>query len=124
MLSFIIIVALVVCVLLILVVLAQTSKGGLASGMGGASQLIGARRTTDTIEKATWILAAALFVLCLSANVFTADNVGTADEVVSPNVQRAKEDKTNTPVAQPSQQQGGTENSGDLFKEEAAPANK
>jgi preprotein translocase subunit SecG len=101
MLQFIIILIMVVCVLLTLVVLAQNSKGGLATGMGGATQLMGARRTTDTIEKATWVLVGALFVLCLSANVF----VGTGEQVVegisSPNIERAKETAVPEAPAQP-----------------------
>jgi preprotein translocase subunit SecG len=57
---------LLVCVLLVLVVLAQNSKGGgLTAGMSGASQIMGAKRTTDWIENATWVLAVSLFVLCI-----------------------------------------------------------
>lgn len=73
---FIIFLIVLVCVLLVIVILAQNSKGGgLTAGMGNASQIMGTRRTTDITEKATWILASALFVLCLTMNVMTGTNV-------------------------------------------------
>ncbi|MEM7101774.1 MAG: preprotein translocase subunit SecG [Bacteroidota bacterium] len=57
------------CVLLMGIVLIQNPKGGgldsTFGGSGGASQVLGAARTTDFIEKLTWGLAIALFVLCL-----------------------------------------------------------
>ena len=38
-------------ILVVLTVLAQNSKGnGLNSGLGGASQLMGTKRTTDIVE--------------------------------------------------------------------------
>ena len=59
----------IVCILLTLVVLAQSSKGGLASGFAGSAQVMGVRKTTDFLEKATWSLAISLLVLCLIANL-------------------------------------------------------
>lgn len=57
---------LIVCALLTLVVLVQNSKGGgLASGFASNNQIMGVRRTSDFIEKATWGLAAALLILSL-----------------------------------------------------------
>lgn len=58
----------IVCLLLMLVVLVQNPKGGgIDSTFGGsqANQMLGASRSTDVIEKITWGLAAALFVLCI-----------------------------------------------------------
>jgi len=56
------------CVLLTIVVLIQESKGGgLASGFSSANQMMGVRRTADWLEKATWSLAVALFVLSMAA---------------------------------------------------------
>lgn len=56
-----------VSVLLMAAVLIQNPKGGgIDSNFGGqAQQLFGAARSTDFIEKATWILAAALIALCV-----------------------------------------------------------
>lgn len=58
-----------VSVLLIAAVLIQNPKGGgLDASFGGqAQQLFGAARSTDFIEKATWVLAGALIVLCIVA---------------------------------------------------------
>lgn len=57
-----------ICVLLIIAVLIQNPKGGgLDSTFGGgqATQMFGAAKSTDFIEKLTWYLAIALFVLCI-----------------------------------------------------------
>lgn len=50
----------------------QNSKGGVSSQFGGsgASQMIGAKKTTDLLEKITWGLAVAICVLTLSSNFF------------------------------------------------------
>ena len=62
---------LLVCVLLTLVVLVQNSKGGgLASNFSSSNQIMGVRKTGDFLEKATWTLAIALLLLCLSSNFF------------------------------------------------------
>ena len=56
----------IVCVLLILVVLVQNSKGGgISSNFSAANQIMGARRGTDFIEKATWSLAGAIMVISI-----------------------------------------------------------
>ena|ERR1700722_2827219 len=61
----------IVCILLILVVLIQDSKGGgLSSSFGGSNQILGVRRTTDFLEKATWVLAIALLVFSLASSFF------------------------------------------------------
>jgi len=50
--------------LMIGIVLIQESKGGgLASNFSSSNQIMGVRKTTDFIEKATWGLAAAMVVL-------------------------------------------------------------
>ena len=58
-------------ILLVLVVLVQNPKGGgLSSSFGGGSgnQIMGAKKTTDFLEKATWTLAILLIVLSLISN--------------------------------------------------------
>lgn len=60
----------IVCILLILIVLVQNSKGGgLASNFASSNQVLGARKTTDFLEKATWTLAIALLVFSLGASL-------------------------------------------------------
>lgn len=78
--SVIVILAVVVAVLLILIVLIQESKGGgLASSFAGSNVLLGVRKTTDFIEKATWTMAALLVVLSIASVFFTpkADSAST-----------------------------------------------
>ncbi|MFH2142802.1 MAG: preprotein translocase subunit SecG [Bacteroidota bacterium] len=64
------ILVIIVCFLLILIVLVQNPKGGgLSSTFGGSNQYLGARKTTDFLEKATWTLAIALLVLSLAGSM-------------------------------------------------------
>jgi preprotein translocase subunit SecG len=57
---------LIACILLILVVLVQNSKGGgLAANFGSTGQIMGVRKTADFLEKATWYLAISLLALSL-----------------------------------------------------------
>lgn len=65
------IVIILVCVLLTLVVLIQNPKGGgIASNFAAPNQIMGVKRSSDVVEKATWILVIALIVLSLSSNFF------------------------------------------------------
>ncbi len=60
-----------VCVLMILIVLVQKPKGGgLASNFSSTNQVMGVKRTTDVVEKATWILSISLFVLAMAINIW------------------------------------------------------
>ena len=60
-------------VLLAFIVLIQESKGGgLASGFASSNQIMGVRKTTDVIEKATWTLAGLLVVLSVCATLCSA----------------------------------------------------
>ena len=58
------------CILLVLVVLVQNPKGGGLSSTfgGGGNQMMGVKKTTDFLEKATWTLAIALISLSLLSN--------------------------------------------------------
>lgn len=70
--------AIVSSVLLVLVVLAQNSKGGgLSSQFGGssASNIIGVKKTGDFLETATWGLVVAIIVFSMATN-FTSPSVG------------------------------------------------
>jgi preprotein translocase subunit SecG len=78
-------------VLLVLAVLAQNSKGnGLSNSLGGASQLMGVKRTTDIIEKLTWVFAVSLLTFCLCINLFVERPDANAEGSGSVNVDRAK----------------------------------
>ena len=61
----------IISILLVLAVLMQNPKGGgLSSSFGGGAgnQIMGAKKTTDFLEKATWTLAIALISLSLLSN--------------------------------------------------------
>ncbi len=61
----------IVCILLVLIVLVQNSKGGgLASNFQSSNQIMGVRKTTDFLEKATWVLAGSLLVLSVLGTAF------------------------------------------------------
>ena len=68
---FISILILIASILLILIVLVQNSKGGgLASGFSSSNQIMGVRKTTDFLEKATWGLAGFVIVLSIVITAF------------------------------------------------------
>ena len=69
-----------VCVLLMGAVLIQNPKGGgVDSTFGGnaTNQMFGAAKSTDFIEKATWYLAIALFVLCIVTSLMVGGPTGS-----------------------------------------------
>jgi preprotein translocase subunit SecG len=72
---FLTILILLASLLLIFIVLVQNSKGGgLASGFSSSNQVMGVRKTTDFLEKATWALIAIIIVLSVATVAFVSDN--------------------------------------------------
>ena len=69
---FITILILIAAICMVLIVLVQNSKGGgLAAGFSSSNQIMGVRKTTDFLEKATWGLAIAIMVLSIMTAKFT-----------------------------------------------------
>lgn len=65
------IIILIASILLVGVVLIQNSKGGgLASGFASQNQIMGVKKTTDFVEKATWTLVAVVVVLSVLSAAF------------------------------------------------------
>ena len=92
MFSFIITLIIIASILLVLVVLAQNSKGGgLSSQFGGSgtSNLIGVKKTGDLLEKITWGLGISILALSLSTNFILGKNAENGFS--SPNIDRAQE---------------------------------
>ena len=91
-------------VLMIAIVLIQESKGGgLASNFSSSNSIMGVRKTTDFVEKATWGLAIAMIVLSVLSVAFL-PSTSVSDSVI---MQQATEQKAtnsgNIPgIAQPS----------------------
>ena len=68
--------------LMIGIVLIQESKGGgLASNFSSSNAIMGVRKTTDFIEKATWSLAAIMVVLSIVC-AYVAPSATTAESVL------------------------------------------
>ena len=92
MFSFIITLIIIASILLVLVVLAQNSKGGgLSSQFGGSgtSNLIGVKKTGGLLEKITWGLGISILALSLSTNFILGKNAENGFS--SPNIDRAQE---------------------------------
>lgn len=68
----------IIAILLILVILVQNPKGGLASNFSSSNQVMGVRKTTDFLEKATWTLG----ILLLVFSVVSSSLIGGPAEVV------------------------------------------
>ena len=68
---FLIALVILASLLMVLIVLVQNSKGGgLASGFSSNNQYMGVRKTTDFLEKTTWVLVAAMCGLSMMASAF------------------------------------------------------
>ena len=57
-------------ILLILAVLVQSPKSGMAANFGAANQTMGVRQTSDFLEKFTWAMIAAVVIFTLLSVVF------------------------------------------------------
>ena len=69
--SLIIVLVILASILMCGIVLIQESKGGgLASSFASSNQIMGVRKTTDFLEKATWGLAVAMVVLSIVSAAF------------------------------------------------------
>jgi preprotein translocase subunit SecG len=78
---FITILIVIAAILLTLLVLVQNSKGGgLAAGFASGNQVMGAPKTADFLEKATWTLIAIIVALSIAAIGFSAGQNDAADE--------------------------------------------
>ena len=108
---FLIVLIIIASVLLVLAVLAQNPKGGMAANFGASNQVMGVRQTADFLERSTWTLAIAIVVLSLLASIAMSshrrstqgsndallEQITTEQEVVLPN--------TSAPVATDAVQQ-------------------
>ena len=64
-----IILILIASVLIVLAVLVQNPKSGMAANFGASNQVIGVRQTADFLEKFTWGMAVVILVLSLAATL-------------------------------------------------------
>ncbi len=107
----------IVCVLLVLIVLVQNSKGGgLASNFQSSNQIMGVRKTTDFLEKATWVLAASLLILSVMGSAFIPRQEMTQEQSrVRDQVETAPDPTQvpNFPTTTPEENETGTEGTGE-----------
>lgn len=90
----IVILVVLASILMCLIVLIQESKGGgLAADYSNNNQILGAPKTTNFVEKATWTLAATMIVLSIVSVAFLSDNT-QVDSVV---MQQATEQQATNP---------------------------
>ena len=68
---------LIASVLIILAVLVQNPKSGMAANFGVSNQVMGVRETSDFLEKCTWAMAIAIGVLSLLATLAMGSGAGS-----------------------------------------------
>lgn len=95
-------------VLMVGIVLIQESKGGgLASSFSSSNQIMGVRKTTDFLEKATWGLAIAMVVLSIVSGSF----VSKGQEQKSVDATKAlQQTQQQAPAQESAPAEGGAQN--------------
>ena len=79
-----IIVILIASICLILAVLVQNPKSGMAANFGASNQVMGVRETANFLEKFTWTMAIAIVLLSLVATLsMDKGSVATSNESLS-----------------------------------------
>ncbi len=93
MFNFCIIMIVIASILLILAVLVQSPKSGMAANFGAANQTMGVRQTSDFLEKFTWAMIAAVVIFTLLSVVFAGKGkeVAESDKVDEGDVKAAME---------------------------------
>lgn len=77
------------------IVLIQESKGGgLASSFSSSNQIMGVRKTTDFLEKGTWVLAAVMVVLSVVSTAFVTTS-DSKDDILQITPQQQSTDANN-----------------------------
>lgn len=83
----------IAALLMCFIVLIQNSKGGgLASGFSSTNAIMGVRKTTDFLEKATWGLAAFIVVMSIATAYVMPTSSVAKDALIE---QAQQEEKTN-----------------------------
>ena len=97
--TFIIVLILIACVLMILTVLAQSPKSGMAANFGASNAVMGVRQTADFLEKFTWGLAVAIVVLSLAATMsIPKGTINTSNSNLERSIQQSVEGTQSFPL--------------------------
>ena len=91
---FCIVLILIASVLIILAVLAQSPKSGMAANFGASNQVMGVRQTADFLEKFTWGLAIAIVIL-LATMTMPSANISSSKSGVEKALEQAIESNQN-----------------------------
>ncbi len=75
--SICIVLILVASIILILAILVQNPKSGMAANFGAANQVMGVRESANILEKTTWTLAGIIVALSLVATISMEDGIAT-----------------------------------------------
>ena len=82
-----------------LIILIQESKGGgLAADYSNNNQILGAPKTTNFIEKATWFLAGAMIFLSIISVAFLPGTSSSDSVIMQQAVEQAATNPGNVPV--------------------------
>lgn len=82
MLSIILIIGIIAAALMIIIVLIQNPKGGgLAANFSSSNQIFGVQRTSEGVEKLTWIFAALILIVSLAASSYNGQTSSKGGEV-------------------------------------------
>ena len=81
--TFLVILIIIASILLILAVLAQSPKSGMAANFGASNQVMGVRQTANFLEKASWYLAIGIVVLCLLSTVAMPSQQSVNDDTIN-----------------------------------------
>ncbi len=101
----------IAAVLMCFIVLIQNSKGGgLASGFSSSNQIMGVRKTTDILEKATWGLAIAMVILSIGSAWVLPRYSGSEGTVI---LEQAQQEQHTNPLNTPGFGAPVIENEGD-----------
>ena len=89
--TFCIVMIIIASILLILAVLVQSPKSGMAANFGAANQTMGVRQTSDFLEKFTWAMIAAVVFFTLLSVVFAGkgDKVAESTKTATSEVEQA-----------------------------------
>lgn len=83
---------LIASILIILAVLVQNPKSGMAANFGVSNQVMGVRETSNFLEKFTWTMAVVIVVLSLVATLaMDKEKVSTSNSKISKDIEAVQE---------------------------------
>ncbi len=91
-----IVLILIASVILILAILVQSPKSGMAANFGAANQVMGVRESANILEKTTWTLAGLIVVLSLVATLAMDQNLVSTSNSALQNDANALMERMNT----------------------------